>query len=51
MRCHLVGLWHGDPNAVSNAIDYAKFRHRAWCNNKARFGKYAAEMKNEKAVA
>jgi hypothetical protein len=22
-------LWYGEPNAVSNAIDYAKFRSRA----------------------
>ncbi len=22
-------LWYGDPNAVSNAIDYAKFRSRS----------------------
>jgi len=23
------GLWYGSPNAVSNAIDYAKFRSRS----------------------
>jgi hypothetical protein len=22
-------LWYGEPNAVSNAIDYAKFRSRS----------------------
>jgi hypothetical protein len=25
MRCHSVGSRYGEPNAVSNAIDYAKF--------------------------
>jgi len=29
MRCHSVGLWCDGPNAVSNAIDYAKFRSRS----------------------
>ncbi|HYT21639.1 MAG TPA: hypothetical protein VEW05_15605 [Candidatus Polarisedimenticolia bacterium] len=23
-------LWYGEPNAVSNAIDYAKFRSRSY---------------------
>jgi hypothetical protein len=23
------GLWHGEPNAISNAIGYAKFRSRS----------------------
>jgi hypothetical protein len=22
-------LWHGEPNAISNAVDYAKFRSRS----------------------
>ena len=22
-------LWYGEPNAVSNAVDYAKFRNRS----------------------
>jgi hypothetical protein len=25
MRCHSVALWYGEPNAVSNAVGYAKF--------------------------
>jgi hypothetical protein len=29
MRCHSVGLWYGEPNAVSNAIGYAKFYSRS----------------------
>jgi len=24
-------LWYGEPNAVSNAIDYAKFYSRSHC--------------------
>jgi ribosomal protein S5 len=26
---HLVGCGYGEPNAVANAIDYAKFRSRS----------------------
>jgi len=29
MRCHSVGLWHGEPNAAANAVDYAKFYSRS----------------------
>ena len=35
MRCHSAHalpfgrLWYGEPNAVSNAVDYAKFRSRS----------------------
>jgi hypothetical protein len=29
--CHSVGLSYGEPNAVSNAVDYAKFRSRSQC--------------------
>jgi hypothetical protein len=28
-RSHSVGCGTGEPNAVSNAIDYAKFRSRS----------------------
>jgi hypothetical protein len=28
MHCHSVG-WSGEPNAVTSAIDYAKFRSRS----------------------
>jgi hypothetical protein len=31
MRCDFVRLWYGEPDAISNAIDYAKFRSRS-CN-------------------
>ena len=23
-------LWYGEPNAISNAVDYAKFRNRSY---------------------
>jgi hypothetical protein len=29
MRCHLVACGYGEPNAVTNAIDYAKHRSRS----------------------
>jgi hypothetical protein len=29
LRCRLGRLWHGEPNAASNAIDYAKHRSRS----------------------
>jgi hypothetical protein len=29
MHCHSVGFGTGEPNAVSNAIDYAKFYIRS----------------------
>jgi hypothetical protein len=27
------------------------FHHRAWCNSKARFGKYTTEMETKNAAA
>jgi hypothetical protein len=29
MRCHSVALWYGEPDAITNAIGYAKFRSRS----------------------
>jgi hypothetical protein len=29
MRCHFGRLWYGEPNAIRNAIDYAKFYSRS----------------------
>jgi hypothetical protein len=29
MRCHSVGPWYDEANAVSNAVDYAKFYSRS----------------------
>jgi hypothetical protein len=28
MRCHFGRLWYGEPDAISNAVSYAKFRSR-----------------------
>ena len=30
MCCYSARLWHGEPDAVSNGIDYAKFRSRSY---------------------
>jgi hypothetical protein len=29
MRFHFSRLWHGEPNAAANAVDYAKFYSRS----------------------
>jgi hypothetical protein len=29
MRCHSVVLWYGEPDAIHNAIGYARFRSRS----------------------
>jgi hypothetical protein len=29
MRCRSVGVWYSEPDAVSNAVDYAKFYSRS----------------------
>jgi hypothetical protein len=29
MRCRSAGLWYGEPDAISNAIGYAKFFSRS----------------------
>jgi hypothetical protein len=29
MRCHSVVLWYGEPNAIGNAIGYAKHYNRS----------------------
>jgi hypothetical protein len=29
MRCHSVGCGNGEPNAIGNAVDYAKFCRRS----------------------
>jgi hypothetical protein len=29
MCCHSVGCWYGEPNAISNAVSYAKFFSRS----------------------
>ncbi len=44
----MLKAWKNDPASMADA--QRAFRHRVWYN-KARFGKYAAEMENDKAVA
>jgi hypothetical protein len=29
MRCHSASLWYGEPDAVNNAVGYAKFFSRS----------------------
>ena len=41
--------WKGDPAKLAEA--QRVFHHRAWCNSKARFGKYTTEMEVKNAVA
>jgi fructose-bisphosphate aldolase class I len=45
----VLKAWKGDPANMADA--QRAFHHRAWCNSKARFGKYSSEMEKEKAAA
>jgi fructose-bisphosphate aldolase class I len=49
LQAPVLKAWKGDPANVADAQQ--AFLHRAWCNSKARFGKYTAEMESKKAVA
>jgi fructose-bisphosphate aldolase class I len=49
LQAPVLKAWKGDPANVADAQQ--AFNHRAWCNSKARFGKYTAEMESKKAVA
>jgi fructose-bisphosphate aldolase class I len=49
LQAPVFKAWKGDPATTADA--QRAFHHRAWCNNKARFRKYTAEMENDKAVA
>ena len=44
----VLKAWRGDTANVRAA--QAAFYHRAWCNSKARFGKYTEEMETAKAA-
>jgi fructose-bisphosphate aldolase, class I len=48
LQAPVLKAWKNDPASTTDA--QRAFHHRAWCNNKARFGKYTAEMENDKAV-
>ena len=49
LQAPVLKAWKGDAANVADA--QRAFHHRAWCNSKARFGKYTAEMETAKAVA
>ncbi len=49
LQAPVLKAWKGDPANVADA--QRAFHHRAWCNSKARFGKYTAEMETAKAAA
>jgi fructose-bisphosphate aldolase class I len=49
LQAPVLKAWKGDPANVAGAQQ--AFHHRAWCNSKARFGKYTEEIEAAKAVA
>jgi fructose-bisphosphate aldolase class I len=48
LQAPVLKAWKGDTANVSAA--QTAFHHRAWCNSKARFGKYTEEMETAKAA-
>ncbi len=48
LQAPVLKAWKGDAANVSDAQE--AFHHRAWCNSKARFGKYTAELETAKAA-
>jgi fructose-bisphosphate aldolase class I len=48
LQAPVLKAWKGDPANVTGA--QKAFHHRAWCNSKARFGKYTEEMEAAKAA-
>jgi fructose-bisphosphate aldolase class I len=49
LQAPVLKVWKGDPPNVADA--QRTFRHRAWCNSKARSGEYTEQMETMKAVA
>jgi fructose-bisphosphate aldolase, class I len=49
LQAPVLKAWRGDAANVASA--QKAFHHRAWCNSKARFGKYTAEMEIKEAAA
>jgi fructose-bisphosphate aldolase class I len=49
LQAPVLKAWKGDAANVTAAQQ--AFHHRAWCNSKARFGKYSEEMETAKAAA
>ena len=48
LQAPVLNAWKGD--AANVAAAQQAFHHRAWCNSKARFGKYTEEMETAKAA-
>ena len=48
LQAPVLKAWKGDAANVSAA--QTAFHHRAWCNSKARFGKYNEDMETAKAA-
>ncbi|PYJ47600.1 MAG: fructose-bisphosphate aldolase class I [Verrucomicrobia bacterium] len=48
LQAPVLKAWKGDSANVTAAE--RAFHHRAWCNSKARFGKYSEEMETAKAI-
>ena len=48
--CKLQCLKHGKGTAANVGAAQTAFHHRAWCNSKARFGKYTEEMETAKGA-
>src|SRR2546427_5077434 len=48
LQAPVLKAWKGDTANVSAA--QIAFHHRAWCNSKARYGKYTGQMETAKAA-
>src|SRR5438046_2135635 len=48
LQAPVLKTWKGDEANMSKAQQ--AFHHRAWCNSKARFGKYTKDMETAKAA-
>jgi fructose-bisphosphate aldolase class I len=48
LQAPVLKAWKGDAANIATAQQ--AFHHRAWCNSKARFGKYSEEMETAKAA-
>jgi fructose-bisphosphate aldolase, class I len=48
LQAPVLRAWKGEQANVAKAQE--AFHHRAWCNSKARFGKYTEEMETAKAA-
>jgi fructose-bisphosphate aldolase class I len=48
LQAPVLKAWKGDQANVATA--QKAFHHRAWCNSKARFGKYTEDMETAKAA-